>query len=146
MLDTQTGSKQAVKIFDLKNDDIECFKNEVQLLEKIKSQPNKYIINYLGYCIAEKRAGGDTNGSYSSQIMGYILMEKGKANLNNYIKKRAEVFPQQVLIRFVQQMIEVHCHLQNIQIAHRDVKPDNIIITGEEESVDFKVCDVGAGT
>ena len=59
MIEKKTKEKLAVKLFDLKNEEIECFKNEVQLLEKIKSQPNKYIINYLGFCIAEKRKGPD---------------------------------------------------------------------------------------
>ena len=43
-------------------------------------------------------------------------------------------------------MIEAHCHLQNINIAHWDIKPSNIILTGNDDSFEFKVCDVGEGT
>ena len=54
VVDKKTGDKFALKVFNLNNEDIELFKNEIKLLEKIKLNPNKYIIKYLGYCIAEK--------------------------------------------------------------------------------------------
>ena len=42
-------------------------------------------------------------------------------------------------------MLDVFTHLQKIELAHRDVKPSNILIF-EEDPLFFKVCDVGAGT
>lgn len=42
-------------------------------------------------------------------------------------------------------MLDVFTHLQKIELAHRDVKPSNILIF-DEDPLFFKICDVGAGT
>ena len=42
-------------------------------------------------------------------------------------------------------MLDVYAHLQKIEIAHRDVKPSNLLIFNENP-LEIKVCDVGAGT
>ena len=42
-------------------------------------------------------------------------------------------------------MLDAFTHLQKVELAHRDVKPSNILIFSEDPLY-FKVCDVGAGT
>lgn len=49
------------------------------------------------------------------------------------------------VVGFMKSMIDVHWHLQQQNIAHRDIKPQNIIIVEEEDNIVYKVCDVGSG-
>lgn len=42
-------------------------------------------------------------------------------------------------------MLDAFAHLQRCGLAHRDVKPSNIIIFSLDPLL-FKICDVGAGT
>lgn len=42
-------------------------------------------------------------------------------------------------------MLDAFAHLQRVELAHRDVKPSNILIFSLDPLF-FKVCDVGAGT
>lgn len=42
-------------------------------------------------------------------------------------------------------MLAAHFHLQEMNIAHRDVKPENILLFDHDQLL-FKICDVGVGT
>lgn len=43
-------------------------------------------------------------------------------------------------------MLDGHYYMQKSGVAHRDVKPENIVLVECGDSFDFKVCDVGVGT
>ena len=75
-------------------------------------------------------------------------MEKGTTNLKQFLQHRKDkkkYFSEDKVLNFIASMLDVFTHLQKIQLAHRDVKPSNILIF-EEDPLFFKICDVGAGT
>lgn len=72
-------------------------------------------------------------------------MEKGITNLQAFLLHRNSFFSPEEVMKFLASMIEVFAHLQRSEIAHRDIKPSNILIFSEEP-LEFKICDVGAGT
>ena len=73
----------------------------------------------------------------------YILMEKAESNLENEIEKRAETknyYTEKELIRILKQLIDVLFYLQKKGIAHRNIKPQNILIC---ENNIYKLTDLG---
>lgn len=75
-------------------------------------------------------------------------MEKGVTSLEHIINERAKTgqqFSEREVIDFITSMIDAHRHLQTLEVAHRDVKPQNIIVF-EMNPLRCKVCDVGVGT
>jgi serine/threonine protein kinase len=75
-------------------------------------------------------------------------MEKGKTNLDFFLQKRNKLsqdFQTQEVVYFMHAMLAAHCHLQELNIAHRDVKPENILLFDQDQLL-FKICDVGVGT
>ena len=53
-------------------------------------------------------------------------MEKGITSLDNIIEEKIKMkgwFTEDEIITFMKSMLEAHSHLQNISIAHRDIKP-----------------------
>jgi len=55
VMEKSSREKLAIKMFQLNNDDIDNFKKEVQILEKLKHSNNPNIINYISSCLVEKK-------------------------------------------------------------------------------------------
>ena len=73
----------------------------------------------------------------------YILMEKAESNLENEIEKRAETnnyYTEKELINILKQLVDVLLYLQKKGIAHRNIKPQNILIC---ENNEYKLTDLG---
>ena len=75
--------------------------------------------------------------------MLYILMEKGESDWSTEIEKRAKLnnfYTEKELINILKQLVGVLKYFQNNNIAHRDIKPQNILIF--KNSV-YKITDLG---
>jgi serine/threonine protein kinase len=144
VVETKTEKVEAIKEIRLADaNDYLTFMNEISCLSKTKEHPHPSIINFIGYYITL-----DDRGEFNQYRNGYIQMEKGITSLSFFINKRAETknyFTNQEVLNFISKMLEGHIHLQNLHIAHRDVKPENILICNTEE-LDYKICDVGVST
>lgn len=53
-------------------------------------------------------------------------------------------FPIETIKHFMRKLIAVHKFLQDLKIAHCDIKPENILIANLE-TLDPKICDIGCG-
>jgi serine/threonine protein kinase len=110
------------------------------LLNKLKANPHPNIVDFRGsYTLIEKKTQGKTVKK------GYIQMEKGLTNLKAYLSQRKDPFTEDEITSFLSSMLDGFAHLQKIEVAHRDIKPSNILVF-DEDPLEFKICDVGAGT
>src|SRR5690606_15658456 len=96
------------------------FLDEIKLLHKIY---HKNIVRVFNYYL------------YPEQMTGYILMEfvKGQ-NIDEYISEN----PDRLSDLFVQ-IINGFTYLEENKILHRDIRPDNILVTvdGVTKIIDF---------
>lgn len=96
------------------------FKDEIKLLHLVY---HKNIVRVFNYYL------------YPDKYTGYILMEfiKGK-NISNFLKENPDK-----LNDVFRQTIEGFVHLERSKILHRDIRPDNILISnnGVVKIIDF---------
>ena len=75
--------------------------------------------------------------------MLYILMERGESDWNSEIEKRAKLnkfYTEKELINILKQLIDVLSYFQKNNIAHRDIKPQNILVFKNDV---YKITDLG---
>ena len=73
----------------------------------------------------------------------YVLMEKAETDWNTEIEKRIKLqnfYTENELIDIMKQLVSVLCYFQKNNIAHRDIKPQNILICDNNI---FKITDLG---
>jgi hypothetical protein len=115
------------------NDDIELdsFTQEYELVNKVR---HKNILKILGICKRELD---------STTHVLYILMEVGMTDWEKEIKSRQSQknhYSEEELKNVFKQIVTALAFLQNKNISHRDVKPQNILIFKDNL---FKICDFG---
>jgi len=99
VMEKSSREKYALKMFQLNNDDIDNFKKEVQILEKLRHSANPNIINYVSSCLVEKKEQFN-----NPEIVGYILMEKGITSVEKFIRRKKEnkeIFDLKTMVRFI---------------------------------------------
>ena len=75
--------------------------------------------------------------------MLYILMERGETDWNTEIEKRAKLnnfYTETELIKILKQLTDVLYYFQKNNIAHRDIKPQNILVF---KNGIYKITDLG---
>ena len=73
----------------------------------------------------------------------YILMELANSDWNNEIRKRKKkklIYTEKEIINIIRQITNACLYLENEGIAHRDIKPQNILLF---ENNIFKIADFG---
>ncbi|KAF5287799.1 hypothetical protein FQR65_LT12167 [Abscondita terminalis] len=112
---------------DLNGEQTETAKNEVSVLKSLK-HPN--IVLYYDSFVS--------NGTF------YIVMEfSNKGSLHEFIKeKRPNLVHQQVVLNLFCQILNGLNHIHSKNIIHRDLKSENIFLTGLQSDV-VKIGDFG---
>ena len=73
----------------------------------------------------------------------YVLMEKADTDWNNEIERRSKIkrnYTEKELINIMKQLVNVLLYFQKNNIAHRDIKPQNILIFPNNV---YKLSDLG---
>jgi len=79
----------------------------------------------------------------STTYILYVLMEKAETDWNTEIESRVKsqnFYSEIELIQILKELVSVLCYFQKNNIAHRDVKPQNILICSDNK---YKLTDLG---
>lgn len=128
-LNFQTGEVVAVKQTrktDLEPSQLPAIMHELELLQKL-SHP--HIVKFLGYYEVD---------DYLFFVMEYV--ENG--SLNETMKKFG-VFPEELLVLYIAQVLQGLKYLHDQNVIHRDIKGCNLLLTKEGK---IKLADFGSCT
>ena len=118
---------------------------EIAAMRSLPPHPN--IVTLLGFCRKPRAAGG---GGRSELDEFYLLLEMCAGGslvgmLQRRHKEGAPLQPAEVLRIFLDMCHAVaHMHAQQPPLAHRDVKPENFVLSGEDGL--WKLCDFGSAS
>ena len=122
----------AVKIIDKTQASqylIKKMKEEISILKKLDHQN---IVKFYGQI------------ETTNQLL--IKMEYIKyGNLNQWMKKHKKISEEEASL-IIKQVLSAVAYLHNNQICHRDIKPDNIMLSKEEDLNSIKIVDFGLST
>ena len=136
-LDTQTGITRAVKFYQ--NNEINAFKKEVSIMEVISELNSPHLIKSYESGI------GILKHKEKSQKTMFIILELGNHGaLLEAILETNHGFSEDVCKYILLQILNGVDTLHKEGICHRDLKPDNMVIGGE--NYDIKLCDFGYST
>lgn len=125
----RTGEVVAIKIYDKRHIprfDKECISTEVEILQSLK-HPN--VIKVKEAYVGPKRV--------------YIVMEFMEGGeLMDLIRKR-KVFPEREARKIFLQTMSALAYLHSVGIIHRDIKPDNLLLTMTGDETTVKIADFG---
>ena len=122
------------KIISPSNEELKNIRTEYELvINFIKKTKCEGIIKIYG---AESKKLEEGNYGF------FVLMELASIDWEKEIKKRYETknfYTEGQLLNILKSLIKTLSKLQQNKIAHRDIKPQNILIVGNE----YKICDFG---
>lgn len=119
------------KIVSSESKDLNIFAQEYEIVNRIRHENVLRI-----YSICRRKLDNTT-------YVLYILMEKAVTDWDKEIKARAaqkKFYCEEDLLFILKQCVEALCFLQQNNIAHRDIKPQNILIF--KDGI-FKIADFG---
>jgi glycogen synthase kinase 3 beta len=129
----KTGEKVAIKkVFQDKR-----YKNrELPIMQELH-HPN--IVELKSYYCTKAENSKDNSEFYLNCIMEYMPLTLSDLIIKN--RKHHEKFDSKTLKIFSYQMLKCIGYLHSLGIAHRDIKPQNILIDPSDNSL--KLCDFG---
>jgi serine/threonine protein kinase len=135
--DGQVSSKDlAVKIADLRKHSGGRVTEEVDMRAQRAVEKEVSIMRKVGpqtYCVHQKEA-------FLEGAFTYIVMEKCDSTLLSLLE-RSTGLTEGVLAKIFKDMLKGLSVIHKIGIVHRDVKPDNFLVSGDP--VNVKLCDFG---
>ena len=106
----------------------------------LKNLRHTYLPSVLDY-IEDFEEGSDSIAGYTYTVMDYI-----EGNTFQNILDSGKVFSQKEAVKYGTQLLEalVYLHTRKIPILHGDIKPDNIILTPDDNIclIDFNISGV----
>ena len=135
----------SIKIMDPKKTDLITFKNEIKLLEKI-NQDN--ILKIFAYGLGQKKSFNKEKNKEPKEVY-YIVMEYMEHDellkyITNVVPGENLGFGEDFGRLIFSQLLDGLEAMHNLNIFHRDIKPNNIMIGGDNYSLKF--VDFGFGT
>lgn len=112
--------------FDLKYE----FDQYTKIIKQLGN--NQGIINIKGFSLEQEE-------QKTSQI---LVIELCKQSLQYYIDNKS-TYKEEEILSIVYQSLETAIRFTKNQISHRDIKPDNILSTIKNQSLESRICDFG---
>ena len=131
----KTNELFALKKMDLCEYDLYVFKKKVRIIQDfIKTTGHNGLIKLYGdKCIPRQKI---------DEFFYYVIMELAETDLEKEINKRRSYnrfYTEEELLNFILQMVKTLSLMEKNSITHRDVKPQNILLTKGL----YKLCDFG---
>ena len=131
----KTNELFALKKMDLCEYDLYVFKKKVRIIQNfIKTTGHNGLIKLYGdKCIPRQKI---------DEFIYYVIMELAETDLEKEINKRKSInkfYTEEELLNFILQMVKTLSLMEKNSITHRDVKPQNILLTKGL----YKLCDFG---
>ena len=64
-------------------------------------------------------------------------------DLFSYLKKRSYQLKEEKVVEIIYKLCKAVYYVHSYGIAHRDIKPDNVLLTSEDENADIRLLDFG---
>ena len=131
----KTNELFALKKMDLCEYDLYVFKKKVRIIQNfIKTTGHNGLIKLYGdKCIPRQKI---------DEFFYYVIMELAETDLEKEINKRRSYnrfYTEEELLNFILQLVKTLALMEKNSITHRDVKPQNILLTKGL----YKLCDFG---
>jgi Protein kinase domain len=124
--------KRVVKVYTTSDEaTLQAAQNEVSILQKLPFHDN--IVRYCEHYEQE-----------SPKQFCIVLQDAGDVSLDSFVRQEGEL-EYETVRSLAKQLLSAVNHLHKHEVCHRDIKPDNILITGKSESelvlrlIDFNV-------
>lgn len=135
------GETLALKQIEIKNDyEYQSFLKEITFMKDL-SQQSQWFVQYHGYLVTKTE-----RNQYDKKKYAFILMECAETNLEQFLAHRRDYryrLRTPALLRVAEQILSALASLEEVHIAHCDIKPENILIM-QESTLAVKLCDVGS--
>ncbi|KFW89829.1 putative inactive protein kinase-like SgK071, partial [Phalacrocorax carbo] len=122
--------KGAEKKYVLKQ--VECIE-EKQANEALKEAMDLLKLHHSNIC-AYKEVFVTWDNEISSLFLCLVMQHSGQGDLSSVIKEkrqRSEKITDMVILKFLGQMVDALLYIHKRSIFHRNLKPSNILVTGE---------------
>ncbi|XP_075295756.1 serine/threonine kinase-like domain-containing protein STKLD1 isoform X2 [Opisthocomus hoazin] len=111
---------------------VECIE-EKQANEALKEAMDLLKLHHSNIC-AYKELFVIWNNEVSSLFLCLVMQHSGQGDLSSVIKKKrqkSQKITDMVILKFLGQMVDALFYIHKQNIFHRNVKPSNILVTGE---------------
>ncbi|KFO87615.1 putative inactive protein kinase-like SgK071, partial [Buceros rhinoceros silvestris] len=111
---------------------VECVE-EKQANEALKEAMHLLKLRHSNIC-AYKESFVMWDNEISSLFLCLVMQHSGQENLSSVIKEKrqkSEKIPDMVILKFLGQMVDALFYIHKQNIFHRNLKPSNILVTGE---------------
>ena len=140
--DSLSNKIYAAKVFNHYTQSVE---KEIENNKKISQNINTEIPNFIKYIISSVGPFELKNGSQgcdTPETKAYIIFELGtKGELLDYITCTKEKLDERFVKVIFIKLVKAVRYLHNLGLCHRDLKTDNIVLSGEEFTI--KLLDFG---
>ncbi|KFV64136.1 putative inactive protein kinase-like SgK071, partial [Dryobates pubescens] len=111
---------------------VECIE-EQQANEALEEAMDLLQLQHPNIC-AYKELFVTWDNEISSVFLCLVMQHSGQGDLSAVIKEKrqkAEKIPEMVVLKFLGQMVDALFYIHKQSILHRNLKPSNILVTGE---------------
>ncbi|NWR63539.1 STKL1 protein, partial [Bucorvus abyssinicus] len=111
---------------------VECIE-EKQANKALKEAMDLLKLDHANVC-AYKELFVTWDNEISSLFLCLVMQHSGQGDLSSVIKEKrqkSEKIPDMVILKFLGQMVDALFYIHKQNIFHRNLKPSNILVTGE---------------